>query len=119
VQVVANPLISLLGPPQTVDSRLTFVQAFNSLGTTVFTYVGSILILGGLAKVSASDFSGAALDAYCARETHAIVAAYLGLAGALLVCRGRLISSQSTGAIAGFTLLAIGLMNAIMFSTIF
>uniref|UniRef100_UPI003864E88D MFS transporter n=1 Tax=Sphingomonas sp. TaxID=28214 RepID=UPI003864E88D len=36
VQVVANPLISLLGPPKTVHSRLTFAQAFNSLGTTIF-----------------------------------------------------------------------------------
>ena len=45
VQVVANPLISLLGPPATAPSRLTFAQAFNSLGTTIFPYVGSILIL--------------------------------------------------------------------------
>ena len=29
VQVVANPLISLLGPPRTAPSRLTFAQAFN------------------------------------------------------------------------------------------
>ena len=41
VQVVANPLISLLGQPRTTHSRLTFAQAFNSLGTTVFPYVGS------------------------------------------------------------------------------
>jgi MFS family permease len=46
VQVVANPLISMLGPPATAHSRLTFAQAFNSLGTTIFPYVGSILILG-------------------------------------------------------------------------
>jgi FHS family L-fucose permease-like MFS transporter len=49
VQVVANPLISLLGKARTVHSRLTFAQAFNSLGTTVFPIVGSALILGGLA----------------------------------------------------------------------
>ena len=36
VQVVANPLISMLGQPATAHSRLTFAQAFNSLGTTVF-----------------------------------------------------------------------------------
>ncbi len=36
VQVVANPLISRLGPPATASSRLTFAQAFNSLGTTIF-----------------------------------------------------------------------------------
>ena len=51
VQVVANPLISMLGPPATAHSRLTFAQAFNSVGTTVFPYVGSILILGSLANV--------------------------------------------------------------------
>src|SRR6476646_8687240 len=31
VQIVANPLISLLGPARTTHSRLTFAQAFNSL----------------------------------------------------------------------------------------
>jgi FHS family L-fucose permease-like MFS transporter len=64
VQVVANPLISLLGPPRTAHSRLTFAQAFNSLGTTVFPIVGSILILGSLANVTAAELSGPALDAY-------------------------------------------------------
>ena len=51
IQVVANPLISLLGPPATAHSRLTFAQAFNSLGTTIFPYVGSALILGSISKV--------------------------------------------------------------------
>ncbi len=47
VQVVANPLISLLGKPETAHSRLTFAQAFNSLGTTIFpTRRRSVLILG-------------------------------------------------------------------------
>ncbi len=83
VQVVANPLISLLGPAKTVHSRLTFAQAFNSLGTTVFPWVGAALILGGLASVSAKDFSGAELDAYRTAETQAIVSTYTGLAIAL------------------------------------
>jgi FHS family L-fucose permease-like MFS transporter len=85
VQVVANPLISLLGPERTVHSRLTFAQAFNSLGTTVFPYFGSILILGSLAAVSATDLAGPALDAYREQETRVIVNAYLGLAAALAV----------------------------------
>ena len=84
-QVVANPLISLLGPQKTVHSRLTFAQAFNSLGTTVFPIVGSALILGGLAAVSAAQLSGAELEAYRTAETRAIVATYLGLAAALAV----------------------------------
>ena len=73
VQVVSNPLISLLGPAKTVHSRLTFAQAFNSLGTTIFPRVGSALILGGLAGVTASQLSGAALDQYRTEETQAIV----------------------------------------------
>lgn len=83
VQVVSNPLISLLGPQRTASSRLTFAQAFNSLGTTIFPYFGAILILGSLAKVSAEQLSGAKLDAYRTAETQAIVSGYLGIAGAL------------------------------------
>jgi MFS transporter, FHS family, L-fucose permease len=85
VQVVSNPLISLLGPQATASSRLTFAQAFNSLGTTVFPWVGAALILGSLAGVSASDFTGPALDAYRTAETQMIVRTYLGLAAALAV----------------------------------
>ena len=85
VQVVANPLISMLGRPETVHSRLTFAQAFNSLGTTVFPYFGSILILGGLATVTADQLSGLALDAYRTAESQAIVHGYLGIAVALAV----------------------------------
>lgn len=88
VQVVSNPLISLLGPAQTSHSRLTFAQAFNSLGTTVFPIVGSILILGSLATVSADQLSGAELDAYRTQESQAIVNGYLGLAVALAVVAG-------------------------------
>jgi FHS family L-fucose permease-like MFS transporter len=83
VQVVSNPLISLLGPPRTVHSRLTFAQAFNSLGTTIFPRVGSGLILGGLAGVTAAQLSGPALDAYRTAESQTIVHTYLGLAAAL------------------------------------
>jgi FHS family L-fucose permease-like MFS transporter len=85
VQVVANPLISMLGAPNTAHSRLTFAQAFNSLGTTVFPYVGAILILGSLASVDHTQLAGAALDAYRTAETQVVVHTYLGLAIALAV----------------------------------
>ena len=88
VQVVSNPLISLLGKPQTAHSRLTFAQAFNSLGTTVFPYFGAILILGSLASISADKLTGAELDAYRTAETQAIVNGYLGLAVALAIVAG-------------------------------
>ena len=87
VQVVANPLISMLGPTKTAHSRLTFAQAFNSLGTTIFPIVGSTLILGSLASVDPTTLSGAALDAYRTAKRQAIVSTYLGLAVALGVAR--------------------------------
>ena len=84
VQVVANPLISMLGQPATAHSRLTFAQAFNSLGTTVFPFVGSILILHSLGKSDPAALTGAALDAFRVEESRTIVLTYLGLAAALL-----------------------------------
>ncbi|AMU93822.1 glucose transporter [Sphingopyxis terrae subsp. terrae NBRC 15098] len=114
VQVVANPLISLLGKPETAHSRLTFAQAFNSLGTTLFPVAGSTLILGGLAKVSADQLSGAELDAYRTSESLAIVHGYLGIAVALAVVaatvwmfRKRLKGErhEASAAFAGFDLL--------------
>ena len=85
VQVVSNPLISLLGRPETAHSRLTFAQGFNSVGTTVFPYFGSLLILGSLATVTADQLSGVELDAYRSAESQAIVYGYLGIAAALAV----------------------------------
>ena len=88
VQIVANPLISVLGTARTTHSRLTFAQAFNSLGTTIFPYFGAILILGSLAAVSADQLSGAELAAYRTAESQAIVNGYLGLATALAIVAG-------------------------------
>src|ERR1700722_2918434 len=85
VQVVANPLISMLGPARTASSRLTFAQAFNSVGTTLFPYVGSILILGSLATIDPATLSGAALDAFRGVETQVVVHTYIGLAIALVL----------------------------------
>jgi FHS family L-fucose permease-like MFS transporter len=83
VQVVANPLISALGAPATAHSRLTFAQAFNSLGTTVFPYVGAIVILSNLGAVEGLSESAAR-----AAETAVIDHTYMGIAAALLVVAG-------------------------------
>lgn len=88
VQVVANPLISLLGAARTAHSRLTFAQAFNSLGTTIFPYVGTALILGSLTQVDVTTLTGQALQDYRQQETEVVVSTYLGLAVALLLVAG-------------------------------
>lgn len=127
VQVVANPLISALGHPKSASSRLTFAQAFNSLGTTIFPYVGSALILGGLSTTDPTTVTGAALDAYRTESSRTVVHTYLGLAIALLLVaavvwtrRNRLKEEQDqTGSILhAFTLLKMprfGLGTACIF----
>src|SRR5579872_3611616 len=54
LQVAANPYVAVLGPPKTASSRLNLTQAFNSLGTTIAPFLGSLLILSHTTK-SASD----------------------------------------------------------------
>ncbi len=89
VQVVANPLISMLGPSRTAHSRLTFAQAFNSLGTTIFPYVGSVLILRSLSRIDPAKMLGApqageaARSALRSQDTPVIAHTYLGIAAAL------------------------------------
>jgi MFS transporter, FHS family, L-fucose permease len=65
LQVAANPLIANLGDAATSHSRLTFAQAFNSLGTTIFPPIGGALILGSTAP---------------GNETGAVSHAYVGIA---------------------------------------
>lgn len=45
LQVAANPYVAILGNPRTASSRLNLTQAFNSLGTTIFPWIGAHLIL--------------------------------------------------------------------------
>ena len=80
LQVAANPLIATLGPAQTSHSRLTFAQAFNSLGTAIWPYIGAQLILGSIADVDPSTLSGDALFAYQTQEAAVIGRTYVGIA---------------------------------------
>jgi FHS family L-fucose permease-like MFS transporter len=45
LQVAANPYVAVIGSPETSESRLTLVQAFNSMGTFFAPYFGGYLIL--------------------------------------------------------------------------
>src|SRR5208282_1741029 len=50
LQVAANPYVTVLGKPQTASSRLNLTQAFNSLGTFLAPFFGSVLILTAAPK---------------------------------------------------------------------
>src|SRR6202161_1563869 len=66
LQVSANPYVAVLGPEKTASSRLHLTQAFNSLGTTVAPWFGSVLILSGapVALDVVHSLSPAALQLY-------------------------------------------------------
>ena len=61
LQVAANPYVAVVGTPETAPARLNFVQAFNSLGTTLAPLFGGYLILGRSTGGTAQE--GAALTA--------------------------------------------------------
>jgi MFS transporter, FHS family, L-fucose permease len=46
LQVAANPLAAALGPPESSHFRLTFAQAFNSLGVVLGANFGAKIMLG-------------------------------------------------------------------------
>lgn len=48
LQVAGNPLVTIMGNPETASSRLTMTQAFNSLGTFLAPMFGAWLILSNL-----------------------------------------------------------------------
>lgn len=70
LQVAANPYVSVIGSKETASSRLTMVQAFNSFGTFLAPFFGSVLILSNLNKT---------------QDASAVKYPYLLIAGVLIV----------------------------------
>ncbi|MCX8104981.1 MAG: L-fucose:H+ symporter permease [Ignavibacterium album] len=87
LQVAANPYVTILGKPETASSRLNLTQAFNSLGTTVAPYFGSLLILSTAVKTADElrKMTPAEVEAYKAAEAAAVQYPYLGLAAVLFI----------------------------------
>src|SRR6202044_232294 len=66
LQVAANPYVAHLGPPETSAARLNLAQAFNSFGTFVAPFFGSVLILTTtqVTPEAMKSFSASALHQY-------------------------------------------------------
>jgi FHS family L-fucose permease-like MFS transporter len=109
LQVAANPYVAVLGPPDTASSRLNLTQAFNSLGTTIAPYVGSLLILSSAPlAIEAVRQPAPQLQAYRLQQAASVKLPYLGLAItlivlAMIIARFKLpaISTESAGALNG------------------
>lgn len=86
LQVAANPYVTILGQPETAASRLTLTQAFNSLGTTLAPYFGSLFILTTAIKTTdeLKSLSAESLVAYQTTQARLVELPYLALAGSLL-----------------------------------
>jgi FHS family L-fucose permease-like MFS transporter len=83
LQVVANPLAAALGPPERSHFRLTFSQAFNSLGTWLAPQlVSGIILAGGIFAVT----HGAEITPELRVESFGkIDLVFLAIAGALVL----------------------------------
>lgn len=60
LQVAANPLAAALGSPERSHFRLTFSQAFNSLGTFIGPIIGASLFLKGVEVKEGAEITEAA-----------------------------------------------------------
>jgi FHS family L-fucose permease-like MFS transporter len=87
LQTSANPYVAVLGPARTASSRLNLTQAFNSLGTAVAPWFGSILIIGAAAAPVTVEIlrtmSPSQLQAYRVSQAASVKGPYIGLAIAL------------------------------------
>ncbi len=86
LQVSANPYVSVLGRPETASSRLNLAQAFNSLGTFIAPYFGSLFILSSAAKSmeEVRRMPPAALQAYRLHEAATVKSPYILIAATLI-----------------------------------
>jgi FHS family L-fucose permease-like MFS transporter len=87
LQVSANPYVSTIGPEKTASSRLNLAQAFNSLGTTIGPYFGSLVILSAAPRTmdEIRSMPGPALFAYRLHEAASVKLPYLGIGITLLI----------------------------------
>src|SRR3546814_795999 len=85
LQVAMNPVITTLGPVETSHSRLTFAQAFNSIGVFLMVYGGAAFLLGDEQPIDAETASEAQIQAYRVAAGASIGTAYMWLGVLMLV----------------------------------
>ena len=88
LQVAMNPVITTLGPVETSHSRLTFAQAFNSIGVFLMIYGGASFLLGDSKPIDATTATAEQLQAYRVAEGASIGTAYMWLGVLMLVIAG-------------------------------
>ena len=97
LQVAANPLAAALGSPERSHLRLTFSQAFNSLGTFIGPYLGAHLFLKGIEVKQGTTVSEAAKAGSLAGVDRAFfwIAGLIILVGILIYAGRKMISAAA------------------------
>jgi FHS family L-fucose permease-like MFS transporter len=97
LQVAANPLAAALGKPERSHFRLTFSQSFNSLGTFIGPYLGSVLFLKGIEVKQGTVITDAARAGSLAGIDRAFfwIAGLIILVGALIWAGRKVISAAA------------------------
>ena len=94
LQVAANPYVAVIGPPESAESRLTLVQAFNTTGDVLAIVFGRYLILarttaGTSAEGTQLSYAQRMADAQATELPYLIVAIVLA-ALAVVIWRAQL-----------------------------
>lgn len=94
LQVAANPYVAVIGPPESAETRLTTVQAFNTTGDVLAILFGKYLILarttgGTSAQGTELTHAQRMADAQATELPYLIVAIVLAVL-ALLIARAKL-----------------------------
>ena len=86
LQVAANPYVTALGPPRTASSRLNLASGFNSFGTTIAPWIGSLFILGTvpLTAVELHKLSPSAFHSYQLAQADVVKLPYSIIAAILI-----------------------------------
>ncbi len=88
VQVAINPYVTVIGPAKTASSRLNLAQAFNSVGTFIAPFFGSVLILRQAVAPIGPDkllsMTEVARQAYREAQASTVRLPYIGIALMLL-----------------------------------
>jgi L-fucose:H+ symporter permease len=79
LETSANPLVTLLGPPETAAARLNLAQAFNPLGSISGVLIGQLFIFSGIEHTPEQQaaMSLAERHAYLVQEAAAVQWPYL------------------------------------------
>jgi FHS family L-fucose permease-like MFS transporter len=104
LETAANPLVTVLGPPEGAARRLNLAQSFNPLGSITGILIGKYFIFSSvdLAPGELAALDDSARAAYHASQSHAVQGPYLAIAivvllWALLIACVRLPTAIDTG----------------------